>query len=258
MLLYVFCNLSLKFVLYAPIAKLYVGIPDRNFFLRLIFFASYFLRYFKGCLIFATSLNRFTSVVAYISHERIWKYAFPISLFIAFGIAISLSWYYFFGRIVLIPMDAHNVTYGLSSIPDFFSAHSAIKLALFGFIFGSLDFIVNTITCMMLYLNRHQNVVFNRIIIGLMTVTLIEFLTQMMLFTVQGALFILGVMQIFDGIYNDFYFAMCWITDLNTLLKPYMLLLMSEEVRECFLDTYWRSITKNSLFRSVSDRFHAI
>ena len=91
-----------------------------------------------------------------------------------------------------------------------------------------------------------------------MTITLIEFATQILVFAAQGMLFMLGENYIYDGIYNDFYFAMCWITDLNTLLKPYMLLLMSEEVRGRFLDTYWRSITKINLFKSVSDKFHTI
>ena len=72
----------------------------------------------------------------------------------------------------------------------------------------------------------------------LMIFTLIEFITQMFLHAVQGTLYFLGEMEIFYRIYNDFYFAMYWITDLNVLLKAYTLLLISGEIRKCFLDTY--------------------
>ena len=256
--MYVIFNLQYKFLLFAPLARLYVGIPDRSFFLQFVFFAAYFLRYFKGCMVFATSLNRCTAVIAYISHERIWKYAFPISLFCSFTIALSLTWFYFFGRIVLIPMDIHMVTYGLGPKPDFFSAYSAIKLALFGLFCGSLDFIVNAITCTMIFLKRRQNTVFNKIILGLMIITLIEFATQMLVFVGEGALVILGKNFIFDGIYNDFYFAMCWITDLSTLLKPYTLLIISGTVRKCFLESYWETMKTKMLLKTLSYRISGI
>ena len=90
-----------------------------------------------------------------------------------------------------------------------------------------------------------------------MLITLIEFSTQILVFSAEGALFILGGMRIFEGIYNDFYFAMCWITDLSTLLKPYTLLIISGAVRESFLDTYWRKITKNNVLRTLPSQIYS-
>ena len=188
------------------------------------------------------------------SHEKIWEYGFIISLAGGVVTASSLSWYYFFGRIAVVPMDFYEVTYGLAPIVDLFPANSAAKLALFGLVCGSLDLVINVITCTVIFLKRNQNVIFNKIVLGLMMVTLVEFVTQILMFAAQGGLYILGVNHIFDGIYNDFYFAMCWITDLNTLLKPYMLLLMSGAVKERFLSAYWRKCGKNMMFRSVSSK----
>ena len=206
----------------------------------------------------ATSLNRLTSVIAYMSHERIWKRAFSISIIFAVFIAISLSWFYFFAETVLIPMDLRAVTYGTGMQVTIFKFPSSLALALFGLICGSLDLTVNAITCMMIYHNSRVNGSFNRIALGLMGITLIEFATQMLVFAAEGALFLLGNMMIYDGIYNDFYFAMCWISQLNALLKPYTLLLLSATVRECFYNTYWRKMTENSLLKSVSHRVHVV
>ena len=155
-------------------------------------------------------------------------------------------------------MDPHSVTYGLGIYVKLFEFRSSLALALFGLICGSLDLTVNAITCIMIYHNRRVNESFNRIALGLMAITLIEFATQMLVFVAEGGLYWVGELKIFDGIYNDFYFAMCWISDLNTLLKPYTLLFLSGAVRDSFWDIYCTKTTRNHLLQSISHRVHTM
>uniref|UniRef100_A0AC34RI53 7TM GPCR serpentine receptor class x (Srx) domain-containing protein n=1 Tax=Panagrolaimus sp. JU765 TaxID=591449 RepID=A0AC34RI53_9BILA len=71
-----------------------------------------------------------------------------------------------------------------------------------------------------------------------MAITLIEFVTQMLLFLAEGTMYLYMLQNIRNGPFYDIYFSVCWISDLAVLVKPYTLLLISQNVKKAFMQTY--------------------
>uniref|UniRef100_A0AC34REE6 Serpentine receptor class gamma n=1 Tax=Panagrolaimus sp. JU765 TaxID=591449 RepID=A0AC34REE6_9BILA len=168
----------------------------------------------------------------------IWKYAFYVSLICAAIIGGSLTWYYWISNINIAGFEANNTGYGMSPKLALFPTNSALKLASFGLTCGCADLLVNAITCLGIFYKKNQNNVFNKAAMSLMIITLIEFVAQILVFFAEGAMYLLMQQNIYSGIFIDIYFAMCWITDLSVLSKPYTLLFMSRNVRKAFFHTY--------------------
>uniref|UniRef100_A0A7E4W4P2 Serpentine receptor class gamma n=1 Tax=Panagrellus redivivus TaxID=6233 RepID=A0A7E4W4P2_PANRE len=254
---YIFLNLQIKLFNYAPLAQHFIDFGPESFFYRIIIFGFYFFNYLRSFFVLAESMNRFAFVL-YIDKQtdmfdaKMSKFIWPFFV-VAVLIAISQSWFYFWCTFVFIKLGDTD-SYALIAMLTFFKTKGSLRSAIIGFIAAISCIILNG--CASLLLFRRKQIVKKRGGLNLFLIALVDFVFHL-LHAVTEISFV-----VFRNYPKTLYLLeyaqaiRIWVIDLDCLHRPWILFIMSENVR--FAVFYVVGFAKHNQMNNVKQTIHNV
>uniref|UniRef100_A0A7E4VV05 Serpentine receptor class gamma n=1 Tax=Panagrellus redivivus TaxID=6233 RepID=A0A7E4VV05_PANRE len=247
-----FFNIENRAFLYGPLGNILKGFPPDSFFYRIIMFGFYFCNYLRSCIIIIESLNRFISILSINKRNSKTEYwlnqcVYPL-LAISILISLSQSWFYFWSTVLIGRFSKDIDSYGLSPSLTFMKTNGALRSACAGFIVGISCLVLNGWSVAFL-IYRKKEFKTQRVGINLFVISMIDFVLHCFHAATEITFYICLYIEEVRNIQllENMFIVRMWVIDLDCLHRPWILLVMSEQIR----NAVYRCVKKLPLTNSI-------
>uniref|UniRef100_A0A914RE06 Serpentine receptor class gamma n=1 Tax=Panagrolaimus davidi TaxID=227884 RepID=A0A914RE06_9BILA len=206
--------------------------------------ANFFQVYFNiahSLLVTLTSFNRMTSMALPRLHEKLWKQILWPGILVSLVLSIVPIWHLPFSTISVIPFNAKVSEDAYVMSAKYPGVSTAFNQAITFFVIAVVGLLLN-ILCNGFLLKIKALTTQKRISrteIRLVFVSLFDFILEILFCVHQISIYLIMVPKEKNwDLFDTLFLQIPWLFDLINLSRPFLLLLMSQQVRTCFFNLF--------------------